>query len=733
MKTLNVNVSDKVASYRQRDGVIVCGNSDYQIKFVFDSDWDDNPKKTARFIWNGQYVDVDFEGDVCRVPIIHNTTAVSIGVYSGELSTTTPAVIECKKSILCPDVEASAEMRKEYADAAELSAKRAEEAAERAEAIGGVAEVETIKYTDSDGLVTIPKGAKRVTVTGTCSGYMSGGNVYFVLVDSNRNIISNTRIGMDHDTDVFDVFAQLDIPDNASHIGTAISTEDFSEVECGYTCSLNVEFAISVRGDDGFSPTIDVIEQKKTLTYKQTNGLMAIPTGATSVTVRGTCSGYKSSGPVYFVLVDGNRNIISTALIGTGSDTNVLDVFAELEIPDDAVCFGSYPFDNGIYNVSINEGYSCDLTAEFSCLWQDGVILSITDVNGNKTVRIPDGMATKTNKNFANALKGTTRGNAVKLTDISPVTHTFDVKVKSKNLLPFPYNEMGKEMNGITFTANADGSVTINGTATEGAYMVLSLDLYLGDTNLSGSVPSVSTNGTYVLSELVYYHAASKGTSISINKGATYNNYTVYPQVEIGTKPTEYTPHVPDISTVKVKAQGKNLLPYPYILSTKEMNGITFTTNDDRSVTINGTCTGDTSYYGLYMGLDLGDKELTGSHPTQKTNGTYVLGEKLHYQADNRMVMILVKNGEVYNNYRYYPQVEYGTEPTEYEPYIEPIEYAVNADGSVDGVVSIYPTTSLTTDNKGAVIEVSYNKDANKVVASLEERIAALEAMIISQ
>ena len=151
MKTLNVNVSDKVATYRQRDGVIVCGNSDYQIKFVFDSDWDDNPQKTARFIWNGQYVDVDFEGDVCLVPIIHNTTSVSIGVYSGELSTTTPAVIECKKSILCPEVEASAETRKQYADVAELSAQRAEAAADRAEDFEGKC-IKDITTTSAEGI-----------------------------------------------------------------------------------------------------------------------------------------------------------------------------------------------------------------------------------------------------------------------------------------------------------------------------------------------------------------------------------------------------------------------------------------------------------------------------------------------------------------------------------------------------------------------------------------------------
>jgi hypothetical protein len=43
----------------------------------------------------------------------------------------------------------------------------------------------------------------------------------------------------------------------------------------------------------------------------------------------------------------------------------------------------------------------------------------------------------------------------------------------------------------------------------------------------------------------------------------------------------------------------KNLIPYPYYDSTKETNGITWTNNNDGSVTANGTATDD-SYYFLY-------------------------------------------------------------------------------------------------------------------------------------
>lgn len=80
-----------------------------------------------------------------------------------------------------------------------------------------------------------------------------------------------------------------------------------------------------------------------------------------------------------------------------------------------------------------------------------------------------------------------------------------------------------------------------------------------------------------------------------------------------------------------------------------------------------------------------------------------------------------------------YSNIRIGIDEAEYEPYKAPVEYTVNADGTVDGVKSIAPATTLTTDTEGVLIEVEYNKDANKVVATLEQRLAALEAAIISQ
>lgn len=104
MPNINITVTDKQALV-QGAPVIVCGNSDYTVTFTFDEEWDAYEAKTARFgfIREGKalYTDVIFSGNQCTAPVLSNTRCVMIGVYAGDLRTTTPAQVPCQKSILC--------------------------------------------------------------------------------------------------------------------------------------------------------------------------------------------------------------------------------------------------------------------------------------------------------------------------------------------------------------------------------------------------------------------------------------------------------------------------------------------------------------------------------------------------------------------------------------------------------------------------------------------------------
>lgn len=83
---------------------IVCGNADYEVEFVFDAEWEEHDVKTATFLVNGKTLLEVFSGNVCRVPVMQNTLMVEVGVFAGTiddgtLSTSTPALVECRRSV----------------------------------------------------------------------------------------------------------------------------------------------------------------------------------------------------------------------------------------------------------------------------------------------------------------------------------------------------------------------------------------------------------------------------------------------------------------------------------------------------------------------------------------------------------------------------------------------------------------------------------------------------------
>ena len=92
MNYINITVRGKMARAEERARV-VCGNSDYTVHFDFDEEWAEYFAKTARFVTeDGSYTDVQFEGSDCAVPILRNTRTLLVGVFAGNLRTTTAAL-----------------------------------------------------------------------------------------------------------------------------------------------------------------------------------------------------------------------------------------------------------------------------------------------------------------------------------------------------------------------------------------------------------------------------------------------------------------------------------------------------------------------------------------------------------------------------------------------------------------------------------------------------------------
>ena len=99
-REINISIKDKIA-VADKSALYICGNSDFVINFAYDEEWEAHITKTARFIFNDSFIDVVFEGNQCAVPVISNTYNIQVGVFAGNLHTSTPAHISAKKSILC--------------------------------------------------------------------------------------------------------------------------------------------------------------------------------------------------------------------------------------------------------------------------------------------------------------------------------------------------------------------------------------------------------------------------------------------------------------------------------------------------------------------------------------------------------------------------------------------------------------------------------------------------------
>lgn len=248
---------------------------------------------------------------------------------------------------------------------------------------------------------------------------------------------------------------------------------------------------------------------------------------------------------------------------------------------------------------------------------------------------------------------------------------------------------------------------------------------------------------------------SQKTTTIELNRRANALKGTVSGSV-VAMKDVSPLEHELD-----VKVSRKNLIPYPYAETTKTENGITFTDNGDGTITANGTPTNNAVFYLSFdTPIKAGKYTLSGC-PQGGGWDTYLIA--LNYTSGDEAVggirdlgdgalqeftepttcqfYILIFSGATVNNLTFKPQFEKGT-ATPYAPYLddvstvdvkkygedlskEPTTYAVEADGTVKGVMSLYPSTTLITDNR-AIIECEYNRDINKAFEELRQIIISL-------
>ena len=348
---------------------------------------------------------------------------------------------------------------------------------------------------------------------------------------------------------------------------------------------------------------------------------------------------------------------------------------------------------------------------------------------------------------FSNALRGSASGEAVRLTDVSPLEHTLTVKLKSKNLLPFPYFHSSMLQAGITYTVNSDGTITANGTATGRSEFVLSAnksDWASGNYVLSGC-PSGGSADTYSLQTKNGFSDTGSGLqkndtaefariSIIIKKGTTVSNLVFKPQLELGTTPTAYTPYTTDFSGVTLKRYGRNICNvYDFDLG-KDWNNL----SNPSLAALNIPCIPNTVYSFSWSEQAKGkivwliEKPNTTATTSNNSISVSAVTNRLITTGNNTRCLCLLAQDNNYAGLITYSfiselciQIELGSK-SDYKAYTPPTEYTPSSDGTVTGVTGNSEDITLMTDTAGVIINAEYNKDLNKAISELRQAIINL-------
>lgn len=269
-----------------------------------------------------------------------------------------------------------------------------------------------------------------------------------------------------------------------------------------------------------------------------------------------------------------------------------------------------------------------------------------------------------------------------------------EIAVGGKNLLPVMTE---KTIGGLTYTPNTtDGTITVSGTQTAENYPYITATggilLKSGKYTLSGGTELLQLTALDIAANTVIARAKSAPAtftasedkyiriyiySAAANNGLDIDN-VLYPQLEIGDTATDYEPPITG-REITLNVCGKNLIGSN--CETKSLNGIDFTVNADRSITLNGTSTAGTAYA-------IGSAKLTQGKKYRMSMAESPNGFNMHIgsdirnqydyttasktiiaQSDDNVVWLWVPNGTTIDNVTIYPQIENGDIATVYEPY----------------------------------------------------------------
>lgn len=163
--------------------------------------------------------------------------------------------------------------------------------------------------------------------------------------------------------------------------------------------------------------------------------------------------------------------------------------------------------------------------------------------------------------------------------------------------------------------------------------------------------------------------------------------------------------------SLELRHAGKNVLPWPYASGEKRVhNGITFTVNEDGSITANGTGEGDKAVFVLGTGLKISKQSITSGAGSSATDGVFTLSDMARYNPNKDTAsMNLDSVGKTYENVTYYPQAEVGAVATEYIKTVGLNVYTAQFGETVYGGRYDWITGKLVIEWYGEELQDAYN------------------------
>ena len=229
----------------------------------------------------------------------------------------------------------------------------------------------------------------------------------------------------------------------------------------------------------------------------------------------------------------------------------------------------------------------------------------------NAVLRINKGTTVSNLKVYPMIIATTESSDFEPYSNICPITGHSSVSVTrtGKNLLKYPYYHTTRTVNGITFTDNGDGSITINGTSTAVADFTI----------ISASVNMPVANDSYKWVLLGSSENSNVYLHMRVNNGDDYINTFIGEQ-----KPVTVTQNQIYSGSLRVRSgvtiNGLTVYPMLIIASETDTTFETYTGNT-YTIDLNGTRYGGT--------LNVLTGVLTVTHKAETFNGTESWGKEI--------------------------------------------------------------------------------------------------------